>query len=498
MQEPPRLGAQAKLAYGIGLAAEGVKNSAFNTFLLFYYQQLVGLDPALCGLALFVALCVDAVLDPLIGAWSDGLRSPLGRRHPFMYASIVPLCLSFWFAFRPPLDMSEFGKFAWLLVFAVGTRVSMALFLIPHLSLVPELTHDFGERTSLSSLRTVFAWIFGLLNGLLGYMVFLKATPEYPQGLLNRAGYAPFSVFGAVVMFVAMSVSSLGTQRVAREAHVRRGIVAHPPLRELPRAIRRALAGQAYRSVVLAGLFLSVAFGMTENLSNYMNTFFWGFTSAQVSMFIVVIFFTSMFVLAIARPLLARFGSRNVAVGCGVTMSVLGPVFITLRLAGVMPHAGSSALLSVLSVGVFFIYGAIILGTAVLGKMIADVSDQYEHETNTRQEGMLFSASMFLTKAASGLGTFVSGLIIKSAHFPEGATIDTVTPSAIQQLGIGSALGTVMLGVGTVYFFSRFNLRREDHDRIVSELIARRKAASSVADELVSGFEPDEVSASAL
>ena len=496
MQDPPRLGAQAKLAYGIGLAAEGVKNSAFNTFLLFYYQQIVGLDPALCGLALFVALCVDAVLDPLIGAWSDGMRSSLGRRHPFMYASILPLCLSFWFAFRPPLEMTELGKFSWLLVFAVGTRVSMALFLIPHLSLVPELTHDFGERTSLASLRTVFAWIFGLTNGLLGYMVFLKATPEYPQGLLNPAGYGPFSVFGAIIMFVAMSISAVGTQRVAREAHVRRGVVAHPPLRELPRAIRRALSGQAYRSVVLGGLFLSVAFGMTENLNNYMNTFFWGFTSAQVSMFIVVIFFTSLFVLAMARPLLARFGSRNVAVGCAVVMTVLGPIFIGLRLAGFMPEPGGTRLLTVLSVGVFFSYGAIILGTAVLGKMIADVSDQYEHETNTRQEGMLFSASMFLTKAASGLGTFVSGLIIKTAHFPEGATIDSVAPSAISQLGIGSALGTVVLGMGTIYFFSRFNLRREDHERIVGELIARRNAASAVADQAVSGFSGEEAPAS--
>jgi len=492
VQEPSRLGAPAKLAYGIGLAAEGVKNSAFNTFLLFYYQQLIGLDPALCGLALFIALCVDAVLDPLIGAWSDGMRSPLGRRHPFMYASIVPLCLSFWCAFRPPLGMTEPGKFAWLLVFAVGTRVSMALFLIPHLSLVPELTSDFSERTSLISLRTVFAWIFGLLNGMLGYTVFLKATPDYPQGLLNPAGYAPFSVFGAVVMFVAMSVATLGTQRAAREAHVRRGIVPHPPLRELPRAIRRALSGQAYRAVVLAGLFLSVAFGMTENLNNYMNTYFWGFTSAQVSMFILVIFFASLFVLGLARPLLARYGSRKVAMGCGVVTTTIGPIFIGLRLAGFMPEPGGAKLLTVLSIAVFFIYGAIILGTAVVGKMIADVSDHHEYETGTQQEGMLFSASMFLTKAASGLGTLVSGLIIKAAHFPEGATLDTITPAAVQQLGIGSAVGTILLGVGTIYFFSRFNLEREEHERIVSELIRRRAAASAAAQPAVTWPEAEQ------
>jgi Na+/melibiose symporter-like transporter len=95
MQDPSRhvantdkpLGGWLKLAYGMGLSAEGIKNNAFNLFLLFYYQQIVGLDSALCGLALFIALCFDGIVDPAIGVWSDGLKSRLGRRHPFMYAS---------------------------------------------------------------------------------------------------------------------------------------------------------------------------------------------------------------------------------------------------------------------------------------------------------------------------------------------------------------------------------------------------------------------------
>jgi GPH family glycoside/pentoside/hexuronide:cation symporter len=127
--------------------------------------------------------------------------------------------------------------------------------------------------------------------------------------------------------------------------------------------------------------------------------------------------------------------------------------------------------------------------------MIADVSDQYELETNTRQEGMLFSASMFLTKAASGLGTFVSGLIIKAAHFPEGATLKTVSASAITQLGVGSAIGTLLLGSSAVYFFGRFNLRREDHEHIVSELIKRRNHQGGVGQVVISSLEVDEVRA---
>ncbi|MCY3640845.1 MAG: MFS transporter, partial [Gammaproteobacteria bacterium] len=63
-----------------GLVANGV-----SFFLLIYYSQVLGLDPALAGLAMMVSLAFDAVTDPLVGHWSDRLRHRLGRRHPFLF-----------------------------------------------------------------------------------------------------------------------------------------------------------------------------------------------------------------------------------------------------------------------------------------------------------------------------------------------------------------------------------------------------------------------------
>jgi GPH family glycoside/pentoside/hexuronide:cation symporter len=473
MQSAKTLGSGVKLAYGVGLAAEGIKNNAFNLFLLFFYQQLVGLDPALCGLALFVSLCADAVLDPAIGAWSDGLRSRFGRRHPFMYASIIPMSIAYVLVFLPPSGLSQGGKFLWLLVFSVITRVSMALFVIPHQSLVPELSSDSGERAALTSLRVVFAWIFGLVNSLLGFTVFLKSTPEYAQGLLNPKGYAPFAFFGAAMMFLAMVISSLFTQKAALERHTQ-GSEVHMPLRELPKAMRHALRTDSYRAVVLAGLFLFVGFGMFENLRNYLNTFFWGFTSQQIGGFILVILVASIFVLSIARPLLMRFGSRNVGMGCALLMATVDPTMVMLRLAGLLPKIGDPNLYRVLCVSVFIGYGGLMMSMTVVGKMIADVTDEYELITGQRQEGLLFSASMFLTKAASGLGTLASGVIIKAVQFPENATPATVGPELVTNLGLGAAVGGVCFGLTTCYFYSRFNLSHERHAQIVAELTRRR------------------------
>ena len=125
---PARVPLRTKTWYGLGQAAEGVKNTSFSTFLLFYFTAVLGLPGSTAGLALFIALLFDAVTDPLAGAVSDRLHHRLGRRHPFMIASALPLGVFFALLFSPPAGLGEQGLFAWLLVLAVLVRASMTLF----------------------------------------------------------------------------------------------------------------------------------------------------------------------------------------------------------------------------------------------------------------------------------------------------------------------------------------------------------------------------------
>ena len=93
--------------YGFGSVAEGVKNTAFSVFLLFYFSQVLGLPGTMAGGAIFLALCVDAVTDPLIGSISDNFTSKIGRRHPFMYAAAIPMPLCFYWLFNPPAGLEQ-------------------------------------------------------------------------------------------------------------------------------------------------------------------------------------------------------------------------------------------------------------------------------------------------------------------------------------------------------------------------------------------------------
>ena len=70
-QEQPKLSHGVRWSFGIGQMAEGIKNSSFSAFLLFYYNQVLGLPAETAGLAIAISLIFDAVTDPLIGTISD-------------------------------------------------------------------------------------------------------------------------------------------------------------------------------------------------------------------------------------------------------------------------------------------------------------------------------------------------------------------------------------------------------------------------------------------
>ena len=151
-----------KLAFGIGASGEAIYLALSNAFIVIFYNQIIGLNNALIGLAIMLAMIGDAISDPLVGIVSDRWRSRLGRRHPFLIAAPVLLALALYFTFNPPqwlLDMSsQIALFIWLSAWTIISRAILTLFNVPHLALGGELSKDQHERSQLFSANTIFGW----------------------------------------------------------------------------------------------------------------------------------------------------------------------------------------------------------------------------------------------------------------------------------------------------------------------------------------------------
>ncbi|MFT7112887.1 MAG: GPH family glycoside/pentoside/hexuronide:cation symporter, partial [Porticoccaceae bacterium] len=134
-RELANLSLHTKFAYGIGNLAERLKNAGFDTFLFFYFTQVMGLSGSLTGVAILIALIFDAITDPLIGSLSDNWKGRGGRRHPFMYAAALPLAIAYVALFNPPTSFGQMGLFIWLTLGAIAVRAAMTLYHVPYLAL---------------------------------------------------------------------------------------------------------------------------------------------------------------------------------------------------------------------------------------------------------------------------------------------------------------------------------------------------------------------------
>ena len=470
---PERLPLGIRIFYGIGSISEGTKNFTFNVFLLFFYNNVLGLSGSLAGLAIFIALCVDAVTDPLVGSISDSFRSRWGRRHPFMYASALPMAVCFVLLFSPP-ELSETGLFVWLCCFAVGVRASMTFYSIPSSAMLPEMTSNYDERTSLVSWRYLLGWLGGIGMTFIAYRYFLVPTPAYPDGRLNPEAYSSYATLGAVVIFGAIMVCALGTHRLIATMRKSSGATDPFSVRRLLGELKETFGNRSYLMVVLALMSASVAGGFNDVVGLYVNTYFWEFTTDQLSLLLLTPILSIVVAFGGTRKLTERFDKREAALGLTTFAVFVGPLPIFLRLAGWMPPNGDPLLFSLILVHTGLVVAPVVAIGIIASSMVADTVDQTELATGHRREGMFSSAIAFSLKAASGVGTLAAGIALDWIAFPRGAEVGAIAQGKLVALGLAVGPGLLFFYFLTLFFLSRYRMTRTEHRAILDALALRR------------------------
>jgi Na+/melibiose symporter-like transporter len=469
-----KLGLFTKFWFGFGQSAEGMKNAAFNAFLFLFYSQVLGLPPYLAGVALAVALLVDAVTDPMTGSVSDSLHHRWGRRHPFMYAAVLPMWLTFALAFAPPEGTGQTGLFLWMLAFTILARLAMTLYHVPHLALGAELSHDYHERTSIVAYRTFFGLVGGALLFVVARQVFMVPTEEFPNGQLNPAAYPRVGMAFGIAMAVAILASALGT-------HARIPSLPRPParverfsFRRMYRELHEALANPSFRALFCGVLVFFIARGVAVTLDVHMGTFFWRLETGDV----LLIPLFGMAGLALGTPFwaLASRGhdKKHVFVLCVIWFSALTFLLPVLKIVGLYPPPESWLYANLLFAFVFTAAFGAAGSLVVAGSMMADIADEHELDVGRRQEGIFFGALSFSGKAAVGAGSALAGFGMSLIAFPTQVAPEQVPDAIVLRLGVLAGPGVaVLMLVGSVLMF-RYSLTKSRVGEIQSALHARR------------------------
>ena len=465
-----------KLAYGLGSVAYGIKDNGFAYFLLLFYGTVVGLEPALAGTALLIALLFDAVSDPLVGYWSDNTRSRLGRRHPFMYASALPVALCYYLLWQPP-DWGSQGLFFYLLGFAILIRTLITFFETPSSAFMPELTQDYDERTTVQAWRHFFGWAGGASLAVIMFGVLLVPTDEYAVGTLNREGYETYGQLAGVLIFVVILTSALGTQSRVQITD----FPARPPKRigELFGEMLELLLDRSFLALFISGMASAAAAGLTAALTFLMLTYFWEFSSLQIFYWTAMVVVSAALGLLVAPRVARRLGKKRAVITLGIVAFLLQPAAVVLRLFGWLPENGDPRLFPMLLTLQTIDLGLIIAMQAVSASMVADLVEQAEVRTGRRNEGVFFAAMTFIRKTNQGIGAFIAGLLLQIVAFPNGAAPSEVPADTVWNLGALLVPSQYLLWSVMLVAIGFYRIDRNQHEAHLKVLADRGAPSQS-------------------
>jgi len=407
------------IAYSAGNLGVSLFFNTTQTWLIFFYVDIVRLDARMVGLAFALAYGVwNAINDPLVGAFSDRTRTRWGRRVPYIALGTPVLLVLFFLVWSPPLggrplaNPRDWGMLAWFTVVIALFDLANTAVSVPYVSLFPELYPRLRDRTEVSIYRQVAA-VIGVALG-------LAVMPLLRNAIGARAGtLAGWRVAGLVLGIAgagSLAVSLLGSREPTR-AEPKQAM----PLLE---AFKATLVNRSFITYMVADLMINFIWTWLSAMVPFFCKYVIGASDAQTS-----VLFAGMLVTAIAlypawRWVALRLGSR-------ATLALSVSLFVVFLLPVLWVRTLPQAIAMMLLVGTAH-SGMTLVREILLG----DVIDEDELATGRRREGSYFGVCAFIERLVMVIIGPASSLVLTLSRYDASAATQPGTVSLGIRLGM--------------------------------------------------------------
>jgi GPH family glycoside/pentoside/hexuronide:cation symporter len=446
-----KVAASIKLAYGFGDIGSNIFIVTSGFFLLFFLTNVLGINPALAGMALLFPKLWDVVSDPIMGAMSDRTRSRWGRRRPYLLYGALPFGLTFFLMFIDPGYASETARALHVgLVFALGCT-AFTVVNVPYSSMVAEMSDDYNERMSITSYRMIGSSVGVLLAGGL-------AMPLVEAGGGGAEGFRFMGLlFGAAIALITI-VSFLGT----RGARFLPTSDTMPPVKE---QVRIAFKNYPFLMLIASYMLQSVAMGVlmagliyyVKHVMNLPETFMGVIFPI---LFVTAIVFIPLWVLAGKK-----FGKiRSYRVGLALIAIMLASTFFT-----------KPSQLNLFYVQMFLLGIGFSSFQLFPFSMLPDTIEYDEMKSGLRREGIFSGVWASGQKMAYSVGPAIVGFALALSGF-------TATGPQPDSVSFGIRLVFCLFPALAIFLsfipFGRYELTEEKFEEIKG-LIAEKRSSSS-------------------
>ncbi len=475
MEQKMKLSGAAKASYGLGAVGKDMVYMLSASYVLYYFQDILGVSAAAMGVILMVARVFDAFNDPIMGAVVAKTKTRWGKFRPWLLIGTITNAIVLYLMFSAPPTLSGSGLVAYAAVTYIVWGVTYTMMDIPYWSMIPAFTEGGKEREGLTTLARSCAGVGSAIITIITVMS-VSALGHMFGGAgisdreVERIGFSYFSI-AIAVLFVLFTVICC--------IYVKEKSTVDMKTASVGEMFKALIQNDQAMAVVVAIVVVNCSIYITSNLVIYFFKYDFGGAGWRGDYTLFSTFGGGIQILAmmILYPFLRKFFTSIKIYFISMGMAIMGYIALLILASTSMSNV------FILFIPGFFIFAANGMLAVITTVFLANTVDYGELKNKRRDESVIFSMQTFVVKLASGISALIAALALQvlalSNDTAEAATeIDySLGVESAQKMGLRMTMTVVpIIGLifAIIWFKKKYILTDEKLQEISIELVERK------------------------
>ncbi|MCM1261125.1 MAG: glycoside-pentoside-hexuronide (GPH):cation symporter [Butyrivibrio sp.] len=456
-----KLSLREKISYGLGAVGKDMVYMLSASYILYYYQDILGVSAIAMGIILMAARVFDAFNDPIMGVLVAKTRTKWGKFRPWLLIGTILNSVVLYFMFAAPPSLDGSGLVAYAAITYIVWGVTYTMMDIPYWSMIPAFTEGGKEREGLSTLARSCAGVGSAIVTIVTMKcVYLLGQED------ERVGFMRFAFIIAVIFTVFIICTCLN---IKEKSTVN---VDSPSVGQMFKAL---IQNDQAMAVVITIVLINCAIYTTSNLVIYFFKYDFGGEKWYDAYTLFNTFGGAVQILSMMLffPLLRKVFSAIKVFYISFAMAIVGYVALLI-----LAFTDMSSVYMLFIPG-FFIFAANGMLTVLVTVFLANTVDYGELKNNRRDESVIFSMQTFVVKLASGVAALIASTCLTLFNLSDDteAVVETAQTAVSSVVGLRMTMTVIpIIGllVAVFVFHKKFILTEDKVEEIAAQIKEKR------------------------
>ena len=482
MEKKQKLSGIAKFSYALGAVGKDMVYMLSASYVLYYFQDVMGVSAIAMGVILLIARIFDAFNDPIMGVIVAKTKTRWGKFRPWLLIGTLTNAVVLVLMFSCPPSLDGAGLVAYAAVAYIMWGVTYTMMDIPYWSMIPAFTEGGKERENLTTLARSAAGVGSAIITVVTMIAVTNIGKLFGGETAKEVeiiGFRYFSIFVAAlfILFTVLTCINVKEKSTAKMQTVSVG-----------QMFKALIQNHQALAIVVTIVLTNCAIYITSNLVIYFFKYDFGGTGWYNSYTLFNTFGGAVQILSMMAfyPLLRKKFDNFKIFYISLTMGIIGYAVLL-----------GLAFTNMSNVFILFVPGFLIFATSGLLNILttvflANTVDYGELTLGRRDESVIFSMQTFVVKLASGIAAFAASICLSINNLSDAAVTEAdqttdfaenVAQSAKIGLRMTMALIPVaVLAIAIFWFKKRYTLTDAKVAEIAEQVKAKR-AAENISEE---------------